>query len=437
MNSFLTYLTNPLAFLIVFAPIVLVHEFGHLLAAKWLRVPVLEFGIGLPPRLVRLFKRGETEYTLNWIPVGGFVRLFGEEDPRAPDGFANAPARVRAPVLIAGVLMNLMLAFLVFSITAPSVPPYEAVQTTRIAQVVENSPAALAGLRAGDQIIALNGQEVKDNYRRFKQLLNQHAGRQVSLTILRGGEALDPIAITPRASPPAGEGPLGVALYGWTGLRVAAVAPGSVAERAGVRAGDTLVFFVDPQGRSLKNQDELARYTQAHLGWKIEWYLRRGEQTLGPISVQIPEALDPRDATLGLDMRNSATAQMFQVALALPRLLDLILSGNMSITSVGGPIAIYQLSGEVAQSGGALALLQLIGALSMSVAILNLLPFPGLDGGRLVFALLELVRGGKKIDPRQEVLVHAIGLIILLVFVAYISIFDLERLFSGKSLLNP
>lgn len=443
MNALLSNGTNLIVFVVMLGLLVLVHEVGHFVVSKRLHVPVLEFGIGLPPRLVRLMKRGETEYTLNALPIGGFVRLMGEDDPNVPGGFATAAPSVRASVLLAGVTMNLVLAFLALALGAFFTPPYAEVHTTRIAAIAENSPAALAGLRVGDTIVAVDTQDVKGDYYALSRLLRQNAGRQVMLSVVRGAQTLDPIPTVPRVNPPAGEGPLGVALNGWLGLRVSSVESGSIAERASVRAGDVLVFFVDPlKGRPLKDQGELAQFTTTHPGWKIEWHIARSDKLLDPIIVQIPDALDPKDATLGLDLQTSlfdapwqAAQQMWQIAATIPVLLSQAVTGSVPANSFVGFIGIYQATSEVAQRGGSIALIRFLGLLSMNLAIVNLLPFPGLDGGRLVFVVLEWLRGGKKVAPQKEGLVHLVGLAILVGLMLVISFFDIQRLLSGQPIL--
>lgn len=442
MSTILSNGTNLIIFIAMLGLLVFVHEFGHFVVAKRLRIPVLEFGFGFPPRLVRLMKRDETEYTLNAIPFGGFVRLHGEDDPNVPGGFASAKPSVRAPILLAGVAMNFVLAYLAFTLGAFLSPPYAVIQTTRIVAVAPDSPAALAGLRPGDTVVAVNEQNVKNNFPALSRLLRENAGRTVTLTIVRGHRTLEPIQAVPRAKPPPGEGPLGIALNAMVGLRVASVEPGSVAARAGVRAGDVLVFYVDPlKNRPLKDQTELAEYALAHPGWKIEWHLARDNQLLDPVVVQIPEALDPQNATLGLSLQTSlldapraGALDLWRILISIPTLVSQMVRGGVPANSFMGFVGIYQATGEVAQRGGAVALVEFLGLLSLNLVIVNLFPFPGLDGGRLVFVLLEWVRRGKRIDPRKEGLVHLVGIMLLVSLMLVITFFDIERWLSGRSI---
>ncbi len=442
MTALLSSGGNLLLFIVMLGLLVFVHEFGHFIIAKRLHIPVLEFGFGFPPRLFRFMKRDETEYTINAIPLGGFVRMMGEEDPTVPGGFASAKPSVRAPVLLAGVVMNLLLAYLAFTISSFASPPYVPVQTTFISAVAPDSPAALAGLRSGDTVVAVNGQNIKNDYTALSRLLQQNAGRTVELTVLRGARALDPIKATPRLNPPAGEGPLGIALNSYVGLRVTSVQSGSAADRAGVRPGDVLVFAVDPKGRTLKDEAELSQYVRAHPGWKIEWRIQRDGQMLDPISIQIPNPVDPAQATLGvalritlLDAPREGVFELGRVLASIPTFVGQIVRGAVPSNAFVGFVGIYQATGEVAQRGGAVALVQFLGLLSLNLAIVNLLPFPALDGGRLVFVLLEWVRGGRKIDPHKEGLVHLVGIAVLLGVMILITFSDVQRLISGQPIL--
>lgn len=442
MNAILSSGTNLIIFIVMLGLLVFVHEFGHFIVAKRLHIPVLEFGFGFPPRIKRFMKRGETEYTINAIPLGGFVRMMGEEDPNVPGGFASAKPAIRAPILLAGVVMNFLLAYVAFSISAFASPPYAIVQTTRLAAVAPDSPAANAGLRNGDLVVAINGQNVKDRYPALSQALRDNAGREVSLTIVRSGKTLDPITAVPRVSPPPGEGPLGIALNVMRGLTVTSVRPGSVADQAGIRPGDVLVFLVDPKGRTLKDQDELAQYTQSHQGWTVQWTIQRGDTIMDPINVKIPDAINPDGATLGLSLQTSildaprqGALEMWRVLASIPSLFGQIARGAVPQNAFVGFVGIYQATGEVAQAGGPIALIEFLGLLSLNLAFVNLLPFPALDGGRLVFVVLEWLRGGKKIDPQKEGLVHLVGIAVLIGFMILITFFDVQRLLSGHSIL--
>ncbi len=500
--------TNLIIFIVMLALLVFVHEFGHFITAKRLRIPVLEFGFGFPPRvwkfwqgkgwieiqgrridIPRHFKlpanlavgsrvwyktrtenereiltdlqvvdnenesttltspvlgldRG-TQYTVNAIPLGGFVRMMGEEDPNVPGGFASAKPSVRAPILLAGVVMNVVLAYVAFMISAFASPPYAVVQTTRIAAVAPGSPAAVGGLVNGDVVATVNGQNVKDNYPALSQMLRDNAGRAVTLTVVRNGSDLGPMSVTPRSNPPAGEGPLGIALNAMRGLRITSVQPGSVADQAGVRPGDVLVFLVDPvKGITVRDQSDLEQYIRSHPGTKIEWRLQRGDRLLDPITVQIPATVNAQDAALGIDVQTLlvdvprlAAVELVNVLGSIPTLFSQIARGALPSNAFVGFVGIYQATGEVAHAGGALALVEFLGLLSLNLAIVNLLPFPALDGGRLVFVVLEWLRGGKKIDPQKEGLVHLVGLAVLLSFMILITFFDVQRLLSGHSIL--
>jgi regulator of sigma E protease len=500
---------NLIIFILMLGILIFVHEFGHFITAKRLGIPVLEFGFGFPPRAWRFGKsdgwielqgrriviprtcqlpkdlqigsrvtyktksengreiltgldvvdaegqgllsspvlnldRG-TEYTINWIPVGGFVRLAGEDDPAVPGGFLSAKPWIRAPILLAGVTMNLLLAYLVFSISAAVTPPYAQIQTTRITQVQPISPAASAGLLKGDAVVAINGQNVKDDFPAMKQVLKENAGKAVTLSILRNGKLLDPISIVPRVNPPPGEGALGIALDGMLGLQITSVAPGSVADRAGVRAGDVLAFIVDPQkSTTLKDQNQLAEYTRAHPGFKIEWHVARDGKLIepDPIVVAVPDSIDDNNATLGLNMQTSlidaplAGAQtMVRIIGSVPQMVDQIIHAGLPDNSVVGIVGIYQATGEVAQRGGFIALMEFLGVLSLNLAIVNLFPFPPLDGGQLVFVALEWVRGGKRIELRKQRLISEIGIVLLLGLMFLITFSDIGRVIAGRSIL--
>lgn len=206
-------LVTAVAVVVVFSLMVLVHELGHFMVAKKTGVKVEEFALGYPPRLFTVAKRGDTEFTINAIPVGGFVRMVGEEDPEEPNSLAGKSRLVRALVLSAGSMMNILLAVVLLTAVymIGTLAPDENVPGAGIYEVVPDSPAAQAGLRLGDTVIGVDGQEVED-YQFLSDYTHRHPGRQISLTVRRDQTVLSPMEITPRTDFPDDEGPIGIAI---------------------------------------------------------------------------------------------------------------------------------------------------------------------------------------------------------------------------------
>ena len=346
-----------ISFLAVFGLLVIIHEFGHFVTAKLFGVKVLEFGIGFPPRLLH-FQRGETTYTVNSIPLGGFVKMMGEEDPSHPRSLAGKPIPVRALVISAGALMNALLPIILFAIVF-MVPRDTTVGDVTVASVSEGSPAAVAGVLPGDVIRELNGQRV-ENIRDLSYQLRLRLGAKASMDIERGGQLLRK-DVVPRWKPPAGQGATGISIDLVNAHETSRHQPFfSAVGNGGRRTIETLVL--------IKNEI-------------TGWFIGTNE----------PE--------------------------------------------FAGPVGIAQITGEVARLG-ILPLLELAALLSLNLAILNILPLPALDGGRLLFLGIELVRRGKRISPQREALVHLAGFVVLITTVIVISYFDILRIARGDSLLG-
>lgn len=343
-----------LAFLAVFSLLVFAHELGHFLVAKWRGVKVEEFGFGYPPRLFTIMEIGGTELTVNAIPFGGFVRFPGENDPTVPDGLASQGWRVRGGVFIAGAVMNMVLAALLFGATALIGEPVP-ITGVEITEVASGSPAEAAGMKTGDLILELDGLEVTDSLA-LQRYTYERVGQEVSLLLEREGERLE-VTLTPRLQPPAGEGPMGIAMH-------------------------TVVLGT-----------KLVRYE----AWRA-----------------IPIGVSRTFRALGV------------IVLSVIYMVRGLISPE-----VAGPIGIAQATGQVAQMGLPF-LLQFTAFLSVNLALINLLPFPGLDGGRLAFVLLEALRGGRKVDPEKEGLVHLVGMFVLIGLVLVISYFDILRVSGGS-----
>ncbi len=194
---------------IALSALIILHELGHFLAARLLNVEVEEFGFGLPPRALTLFKAGNTEYTLNWLPLGGFVRLKGENDPDAPGGLQSASPWTRLAIYASGPIVNLFVAVLVYALifTQTGAPDPNKVL---IIDVAAESPAAQAGLASGDIITNAAGEEI-DSMEELHDTIYAHLGEEIDLTYQRDGESSE-ISLVPRKNPPEGEGSIGIVM---------------------------------------------------------------------------------------------------------------------------------------------------------------------------------------------------------------------------------
>jgi regulator of sigma E protease len=337
-----------LAFIVVFSLLVFVHELGHFTVAKLRGVRVEEFGFGYPPRMVKLGSWKGTIISLNWLPIGGFVRM-GEEDPKVEGGLASKGRGTRALVYVSGPLMNVVLAFVLFSITfmIGTPTPYDGAGAG-IYSVTPRSPAELAGLRPGDTIISLDGQTLQDA-KEATAIIRAKLGQPIEIVRQRNGQVLPPVQATPRESPPPNEGALGVAL-------------------------------------------DLPLRWQSYPLWQA-----------------VPMGL-------------RAT---YHSVVGIVAALTAIVRGRLPF-EVSGPVGIYRITAQVAKTG-LMQLIEFTGMLSLNLFLFNLLPLPALDGGRLVFVLLEWVRGGRKVAPEKEGLVHLVGMAFLLLLMAVVTYFDVMR----------
>lgn len=209
MNLSGNVLITIIEFVIVLGLLLFFHEFGHFLTARLFNVEVEEFGFGFPPRLARLFRLGSTDFTLNWIPFGAFVRPKGENDPTVPGGLASAKPGVRLAVLLGGPAMNILVGLILFSVMFLRIGAPVA-NTVEVVDVSKDSPAAQAGLRPGDLLVSVNGIKI-DSTNALKNAIQSNLGKQVTVALTRKNQPLE-VKLTPRANPPQGQGPLGIVM---------------------------------------------------------------------------------------------------------------------------------------------------------------------------------------------------------------------------------
>jgi regulator of sigma E protease len=394
-----------LAAIPVFGLLVLVHEFGHFITAKWAGIRVEEFGLGFPPRLVGIRKRenggwsvvwfggslsdeesytdgkqtpfsgtsggvstfgatksDHTLYSLNILPIGGFVRMPGESgDVLDPDGnydpnsFAAKSAGKRVIVLCAGVLMNLLLAIVLFTFAyGLGEPTFPAV----IGKVVPNSPAAIAGLRPNDKIVTVNGQRVQ-LFTDLQSIVttaisadkNASPGATLPINLQiqhPGNPTLVSTTVNVRLRPPTGQGPMGIE--------------------------EKIIFVSSPL-------------------WQAPF---------------------------------KGIAHTYQVTRDFIGQIGLMIVGRVK-PQLAGPVGIVRITGQVAQTVPDLGwwpILSLTAILSLNLAIINILPFPALDGGRILLIAIELLRGGKRLKPEREGIINFIGMAVLLALMVVITISD-------------
>ncbi len=410
-------LQSVLPFVAMIVVLIVIHELGHFITAKLAGVKVLEFGIGYPPRLWGI-KRGETEYTINALPLGGFVKLLGEEDPGDPRSLAAKPRWIRLVVLGSGAAMNVALAILLFSL-ALMIPREVDISRARVSEVVPNSPAEEAGLQPGDVIFAVDGRDVQ-NIGELGYRIRLNLGETVTYKIRRtganGAEFIEvPVFARWSAAPFIDENGI-ERPQGPTGITISP-AFGSIET-------------VPPE-----EQEEIRRFILEEHGLPPDAELPPGEVVpttrLRPFSETqwdwpwnaLPEGTRRSYESLVL-ARNEITSQIRGGV------------GGGGGFQVTGPVGIAQLTGEVVEEAGWKSLIEFAALISMNLAVLNILPLPMLDGGRITFVLIEFVRRGKRIAPQKEAIVHLVGLVALLTFAAVVTFLDVARIFEGEGILR-
>jgi regulator of sigma E protease len=376
-----------LIFVLVLGVLVFVHELGHFVVARMNGIKADEFGFGFPPRIGGIVKddatgryrfvRGNTEvasshtvYSLNWIPLGGFVKIKGEDRDSAqePDSFAGRSAWTRIRVLGAGVVMNFLLAWFLFSVVLmigfpEQVDPEKrgsyATTSIQILQVQPHTPADEIGLKAGDVIQTLDAQPVT-SLDFVSTYIREHRGGQVSVTVKRGGTEIT-LTGTPRLHSPEGEGALGI----------------SFSETAVVR---------------------------------YPWY----------------QAIQ-----LGLEQTYVKTTEILR---ALGGMLVSLFTGAKTQMDIAGPVGIVSLTKQMSELG-LTYLLYFAAILSINLGIINILPIPALDGGRILFVLIEKIKGSP-VSTRVEGMIHQVGFILLILLMLLVTLNDILQLsfwsrFSG------
>ena len=441
-------LINGLYIIPILAVLILVHEIGHFVAARLIGVKVEEFGIGIPPR-IKGWRRNGVLWSLNWIPFGGFVKVLGEDgkatDPESIK--AKSPAK-RAFFLIAGSAMNFLLAFVLMIL----VVGFQGISRSNvyIASVVPGSPAEAAGWTTGDRIVEVAGVPVESSTD-VGARAREFGGKPMSVVVERNGEPVE-TSVVPRLNPPAGEGPTGVGISDSpiADASVDAVSAGSPASEAGFQPGDRIVG-VGSQQVSDPYALQFALTNASGTTVPVE-VIRGGEQVA--VSLAVPDLQPEGDLLNQLGLELAIKPRFDRVPLGsiipvgvaqaweqsgqmLSGIRDLV-TGRAPLDQIAGPLGMGQITSEIVSASPLplwVTLAQLAILLSLNLAVLNLLPLPALDGGRLLFVIVEVLRGGKKLAPEREGIVHVAGLILLLGFMVIVLVLDALRIYEGRSFL--
>lgn len=374
----------------MFFVMISLHEFGHFIVAKILNFKVDEFSIGMGPAILKR-KKGETQYSLRILPVGGYCKFEGEDekDNDNPRAFANQKPWKRLLVLLAGGIFNVVLGFVLFMIVVFSISP---VSTNVVDNTVEHSYVEQAGIQPGDKIVAINGKKV--NFYNDIRLYTQNFGKDENavITVKRDGKKIDfnfkPSERTEEA------------VYTDTGVQVNSTINGYTTEK-----------FI-PYSDSVPKDDSLVGQSQQSKSYIIGFYPRQ------------------KDINIFNVWGETYNETKFAVKLVYQSFWQMI-TGKIGIDKMSGPVGIVKEVNNQVNSGkySAVNVINLVALLTINLGVFNLLPIPALDGGRILFVLIEMIRR-KPIPPDKEGIVHAVGMLLLLLFILFISFHDIMRLFA-------
>ena len=431
-----------LAFAFVLGVLVFVHELGHFMAAKRVGIRVLKFQLGFNPTIAS-FRRGDTEYSIGALPLGGYVKMAGEspEDVehdeqgrviRRSDEFLSKTKWERFQVLIMGPVMNLITAVVLTALIlyqGTEIPIYEG-QVPVVGVVAENSPAAKADVRPGDRILSVANRSV-DTWEQLSIAIGTKPDRDVRLGILRDGKEIS-MSVTPIANNRFGIGDIGVLPD--VHPHIGAVNPGEPAEKAGLKANDIVIAVEGkPITFSFQLREAISTRADTPMRMTIE---RDGAQQevevtpakvggIGRLGITIADATRSyqpgalESVSMGVQRNVQGAGLIFQTLWGL-------ITRETSPKQLMGPVAIAQLSGESAQLGW-IALLSLMASLSLNLGLLNLMPIPILDGGHIFIMGLEgIARRDFSIKVKEKMLLA--GFVLILMLMVTVIYNDLTRI---------
>jgi regulator of sigma E protease len=439
------FVTAVVAVAVVLGVMILIHEWGHYAAAKWLGVRVEVFSIGFGKRLLGL-RRGDTDYRISAIPLGGYVKMSGENplDERTgdPAEFLSHPRWHRFIIAIAGPAMNILLA--IGLLTGVYMVRYESPvfldQPAVLAWVKHDSPAAEAGLQPGDRILRVDGIETP-TWEQLEPKIWLSANQPVAVTVQRDNQVFEK-TITPR--------PITTSEVGWAGwfpnspVTVGVLEAGMPAAKAGIKEGDRVVAI---DGKPVPHIEAMIEELQQTKDKPVELSILRNGQ---PLTIRVTPMLarteDPNEKRYRIGFGNQPQMKVSQLtfphalsrsladnkkdSLLILELMKKLVERKVSIRTISGPIGIAQDAGEAAQAKGWTPLLTLTSAISLNLGIFNLLPIPILDGGVILLLLVEGVMR-RDISLRIKERIYQAAFVFLVLFAVMVIYNDLAKTLPG------
>ncbi len=441
-------------FLIVLGVLVSFHELGHFLAARWVGVRVLKFSLGFGPKLLGR-QVGETEYLVSAVPLGGYVKLFGEDEAEAltPDeqrrSFAHQPLLRKMLIVAAGPGFNFLLAYLIFagwlSTGAPLFVPTFKDLTPDIEAVLPGSPADLAGLKVGDRVLRVDEKDISTRSE-LLDAVSKSDGKALTLDIRRGDQ-VKTIVVTPGAAHVQENGKDMLSYH--LGIEetppvITAVMSGTPAMAAGFKDGDRVVAI---EGQAIHTWSQMTGMVKESPNRPLHFQVDRDGRILtltvtpsaekaivdgkpvevGKIGISGPGRSVLRTSTPLLAAVDGLRATWGWTELTIVGIYKMI-AGEISSKNIGGPLTIANISGEAAAQGMSNVVF-LIAILSINLGVLNLLPIPILDGGHLLFFGIEAIQR-KPLGERQREIAQQVGLLLLVGIMVFAFWNDIERLIS-------
>lgn len=439
------------AFIIVLGILIFIHELGHFMVAKWVGVRVEKFSLGFGPKVLG-FRRKETEYLISLLPLGGYVKLAGEnpeeELKNDPSEFASRSVGDRTRIVIAGPIMNLLLALLLFPVVfmiGTEVPSYLK-KAPVLGYVEADSPAMEAGFEPGDTIVRIDGAAIA-TWGELDNIVMTSPNNSMTVSFLREGAFME-TTLTPSMNEAFGTGYAGLVHQIEPGI--GGLNPGYPAERAGMKLGDRIVAI---EGIPVHHWNQIPQLISQYPDKEIAFTVQRGEEKR---TLLIKPKLDETSGTtrhlIGISPLMETVIEQYGVFESLKKgtmkfgemtvmtfyVLKRLVTRKLSVKTLGGPILIAQITGQAAKSGIS-NLLLFMAFLSLNLGILNLLPIPVLDGGHIVFLLIEFLRG-KPLGVKKMEIAQQVGLVLLILLMLVVTYNDIQRIlpwnigdfFSGK-----